>query len=69
MFFFVAMQFKIALCQLAVTSDKDNNIAHAQEKIESAAENGAKLIVLPVFSALSLSFMQGFESEVKTLMI
>jgi omega-amidase len=42
------MQFKVALCQLAVTSDKDHNIAHAREKIESAADHGAKLIVLPV---------------------
>lgn len=40
-------KFKVALCQLAVTSDKGQNIAHALEKIESAADNGAKLIVLP----------------------
>ncbi|MCO5558715.1 hypothetical protein L7F22_012301 [Adiantum nelumboides] len=40
-------KFKVALCQLAVTSDKAQNIAHAREKIESAADEGAKLIILP----------------------
>ncbi|XP_076955944.1 omega-amidase, chloroplastic-like [Bidens hawaiensis] len=40
-------QFKIALCQLAVTADKEKNIAHARVAIEEAAEKGAKLVVLP----------------------
>lgn len=40
-------KFKVAVCQLAVTADKSQNIVHAREKIESAADNGAKLIVLP----------------------
>ncbi|KAL1563369.1 Omega-amidase, chloroplastic, variant 2 [Salvia divinorum] len=39
--------FKIALCQLAVTTDKEKNIAHARQIIESAAAKGAKLILLP----------------------
>ncbi|XP_058080085.1 omega-amidase, chloroplastic-like isoform X2 [Magnolia sinica] len=39
--------FKIALCQLSVTSDKLRNITHARNAIESAAGNGAQLVVLP----------------------
>jgi omega-amidase len=41
------VQYKIALCQLAVTSDKERNIAHARSVIEAAADNGAQLILLP----------------------
>ncbi|XP_076908809.1 omega-amidase, chloroplastic-like [Bidens hawaiensis] len=40
-------KFKIGLCQLAVTADKEKNIAHARVAIEEAAEKGAKLVVLP----------------------
>lgn len=40
-------KFTIALCQLSVTSDKAMNIGHAHRAIENAAENGAKLVVLP----------------------
>ncbi|KZV31984.1 hypothetical protein F511_05094 [Dorcoceras hygrometricum] len=40
-------KFKIALCQLSVTADKERNIAHARQVIEEAAGNGAHLIVLP----------------------
>ncbi|CAA2989687.1 omega-amidase, chloroplastic-like [Olea europaea subsp. europaea] len=40
-------KFKIALCQLYVTSDKDRNVAHARETIEEAARKGAQLILLP----------------------
>lgn len=40
-------KFKIALCQLSVTSDKERNIANAREAIEHAAQNGSKLVVLP----------------------
>lgn len=43
-------QFKIALCQLSVTSDKDRNIRHARKAIEEAAGKGAQLVVLPVSS-------------------
>lgn len=41
-------QFKIALCQLSVTADKERNIAHARRAIEEAAGKGAKLVLLPV---------------------
>ncbi|KAL5995383.1 hypothetical protein ACLOJK_025442 [Asimina triloba] len=41
------LQFKIALCQLSVTVDKEKNIAHAQKAIEEAADKGAVLVVLP----------------------
>lgn len=40
-------KFKIALCQLLVTTDKERNIAHARKAIEEAANNGAQLILLP----------------------
>ncbi|KAL8160238.1 hypothetical protein V2J09_001775 [Rumex salicifolius] len=43
----VRFQFKIALCQLSVTADKDRNIIHAKKAIEEAAQKGAKLVVLP----------------------
>lgn len=42
------MQYKLAACQLSVTADKQANIAHAREKIQAAADQGAQLIVLPV---------------------
>ncbi|XP_072971345.1 omega-amidase, chloroplastic-like [Typha angustifolia] len=40
-------KFKIALCQLSVTADKERNIAHARQAIEEAAGKGAKLVLLP----------------------
>nr|XP_010939922.1 omega-amidase, chloroplastic [Elaeis guineensis] len=40
-------KFKIGLCQLAVTTDKERNIAHARKAIEEAAGKGAKLVLLP----------------------
>ncbi|KAI7745325.1 hypothetical protein M8C21_027012 [Ambrosia artemisiifolia] len=43
----VQLPFKIGLCQLSVTADKERNIAHARVAIEEAAEKGAKLVVLP----------------------
>ncbi|XP_074373421.1 omega-amidase, chloroplastic-like [Apium graveolens] len=36
-------KFKIGLCQLAVTADKERNIVHARTAIVEAAEKGAKL--------------------------
>ncbi|KAG4144499.1 hypothetical protein ERO13_D05G041100v2 [Gossypium hirsutum] len=40
-------KFKIGICQLAVTPDKERNIQHAREAIEEAAQKGAHLVVLP----------------------
>ncbi|XP_019415643.1 PREDICTED: omega-amidase, chloroplastic [Lupinus angustifolius] len=40
-------KFKIGLCQLSVTPDKDRNIAHARNAIQEAAAKGAKLVLLP----------------------
>ncbi|XP_057498136.1 omega-amidase, chloroplastic-like [Actinidia eriantha] len=40
-------KFKIALCQLLVTSDKERNIVHARTAIEEAANKGAQLVLLP----------------------
>ncbi|MBA0806878.1 hypothetical protein Gohar_022721, partial [Gossypium harknessii] len=39
--------FKIGICQLAVTPDKERNIQHARKAIEEAAQKGAQLVVLP----------------------
>ncbi|TQD75100.1 hypothetical protein C1H46_039374 [Malus baccata] len=39
--------FKIGLCQLSVTPDKERNIAHARKAIEDAAAKGAQLVLLP----------------------
>ncbi|QCE16366.1 omega-amidase [Vigna unguiculata] len=44
---FVLFQFKIGLCQLSVTPDKDRNIAHARTAIQDAASKGAQLVLLP----------------------
>jgi omega-amidase len=41
------MRLKVALCQLKVGPDKENNVKNAVEKIRYAAEQGAKLVVLP----------------------
>ncbi|KAJ7528581.1 hypothetical protein O6H91_15G008800 [Diphasiastrum complanatum] len=41
-------KFKVAVCQLSVTANKEQNINHAREVIEGAADEGAELIVLPV---------------------
>ncbi|GAB4838010.1 Omega-amidase, chloroplastic [Ancistrocladus abbreviatus] len=41
------MKFKIGLCQLSVTVDKERNIAHARKAIEEAAQRGARLVLLP----------------------
>ncbi|WRX35007.1 Carbon-nitrogen hydrolase - like 10 [Theobroma cacao] len=39
--------FKIGLCQLSVTPDKERNIEHARKAIEEAAQKGAQLVLLP----------------------
>ncbi|KAE8814333.1 omega-amidase, chloroplastic [Hordeum vulgare] len=41
-------KFKVALCRLSVTADKARNIARARAAIESAATDGAKLVLLPM---------------------
>ena len=41
-------QVRVALCQVAVTSDKVKNVAHARDMIAKAAEGGANLVLLPV---------------------
>ena len=38
---------RVALCQVAVTADKAANIATATDAIRAAAQQGAKLVVLP----------------------
>nr|AXP84152.1 hypothetical protein Gohir.A07G020600 [Gossypium hirsutum] len=45
--FIIALIFKIGLCQLSVTPDKERNIKHARKAIEEAAQKGAQLVLLP----------------------
>ena len=40
--------FKLALIQLAVGSDKATNLSRAAEKVREAAQNGSKIVALPV---------------------
>ncbi|KAL5755613.1 hypothetical protein ACOSQ2_020359 [Xanthoceras sorbifolium] len=40
-------KFKIGLCQLSVNLDKNQNLIHARNLIKVAAEQGARLVVLP----------------------
>ncbi|CAL5037404.1 unnamed protein product [Urochloa decumbens] len=40
-------KYKVALCQLLVSADKEENIARARSRIEAAADAGAMLIVMP----------------------
>ncbi|KAL3744541.1 hypothetical protein ACJRO7_013759 [Eucalyptus globulus] len=40
-------KFKIGLCQLLVTADKERNIAHARKAIHEAVDKGAQLVILP----------------------
>ncbi|KAF5748349.1 Nitrilase/cyanide hydratase and apolipoprotein N-acyltransferase family protein isoform 1 [Tripterygium wilfordii] len=40
-------KFKIGLCQLLVTADKERNIEYARKAIEEAAGKGAQLVLLP----------------------
>lgn len=40
-------QLLAAVCQIEVSSDKEKNIARAEEMIIEAAQGGAKLVVLP----------------------
>lgn len=51
------LQFKIGLCQLSVTADKERNIAHARKAIEDAAGKGAQLVLLPVSLVSTVSFV------------
>ncbi|MDR0875863.1 MAG: carbon-nitrogen hydrolase family protein [Clostridiales Family XIII bacterium] len=39
--------YKIALCQMTVTDDKDENLAKAAEMIRAAAAAGARVVCLP----------------------
>ncbi|MBB6214132.1 putative amidohydrolase [Anaerosolibacter carboniphilus] len=41
------MGFKIAICQMMVTEDKEKNVEKAESMIREAAEKGAKVVVLP----------------------
>ena len=55
----MCVQHKVALCQLAVTPDKDGNIA----RVEAAADAGAKLVVLPASRPLPLPVTDVFTAS------
>ncbi|KAL1933852.1 hypothetical protein VTP01DRAFT_7942 [Rhizomucor pusillus] len=42
-----ASKFKLALIQLATSSDKQTNLQRARDKVLEAAKNGANVVVLP----------------------
>ncbi|KAI8530739.1 hypothetical protein RHMOL_Rhmol11G0083000 [Rhododendron molle] len=44
---FLIGHFKFGLCHFTVTSDKNDNLAHAQNSIEAFAKQGASLFRLP----------------------
>lgn len=41
------LQFKMALCQLLVTADKQANLVSARKSIDEAVRNGASMVSLP----------------------
>jgi len=47
--------FRIALVQLAVSSNKAQNLLRARDKIKEAVSNGAKIVALPVSKHRCLS--------------
>ena len=47
-FHILLSEFRIALIQLLVGSDKLENLKHANQLIEISAKNNANLVVLPV---------------------
>lgn len=53
----MCIQFKIGLCQLSVTLDKNQNLIHAHDSIKAAAKQGAKLVVLTVSQIKTSQFM------------
>jgi predicted amidohydrolase len=46
-------KLKLALCQIAVGFDKEKNVQKAVKMIQTASQNGSKLVVLPVNSFLN----------------
>ena len=48
LFFFVFLEFRLALIQLAVSSSKPDNLVNAALKIKEAAKKGAHVVALPV---------------------
>ena len=47
-------QFRLALVQLAVGADKAANLQRASQKVKEAAENGAKVVALPVSTCFNI---------------
>ncbi|XP_021293628.1 omega-amidase, chloroplastic [Herrania umbratica] len=43
----IISKFKVGLCQLTVSSDKNQNLIRAHNLIKDAAQQGARLVVLP----------------------
>nr|XP_023892621.1 omega-amidase, chloroplastic-like [Quercus suber] len=62
-------KFKIGLCQLSVTSEKNQNLVCARNSIKAAVECGARLVVLPEMWNCPYSndyfakFAEDFENE------
>ncbi|KAM7254443.1 hypothetical protein ACFE04_003823 [Oxalis oulophora] len=58
-------KFKLGLCQLTVTTNKNLNLLHARNAIKVAALQGAKLIVLPEMwnCPYSIKYFDNFAEE------
>ena len=54
-------QFRLALVQLSVGANKTANLQRASKNVREAAENGAKVVVLPVSTCLR----KGMESVLR----
>nr|CAB3502359.1 unnamed protein product [Digitaria exilis] len=50
-------KYQVALCQLLVSPDKEENLARARARIEAAADAGAMLIVMPASRPSLLLFL------------
>ncbi|ONK67860.1 uncharacterized protein A4U43_C05F4560 [Asparagus officinalis] len=59
-------KFKIALCQLFVTTDKERNIAHTRKAIEEVAGKGDELVLLPGLPII-VKYSCSFPSKVLVL--
>ncbi|NMC27700.1 MAG: carbon-nitrogen hydrolase family protein, partial [Syntrophomonadaceae bacterium] len=47
----MANTLRLAICQMLIGSDRSANLAHAGQLVAEAAQNGARLVVLPeIFS-------------------
>ena len=59
--------FKLAVCQMAVTDDKQKNIEKSVCMIREAAANGAELVVLPEIFLMTPSVFRAMLNLIQDL--